>query len=146
MPIRTGKQFLDALHDDRRIFIDGERVRDVAADPRFAGAAQSLAELYDMQHDQALHDRMTFSSPSSGEKVGLSFIEPRSVDDLIRRREMIKTLDGRDLRHVRPQPRFPQRDGHRAGRRRAGIRPQPTLASPTISAPITCWPASAICA
>ena len=37
---------------------------------------------------------------------------------------MIKTLDGRDLRHVRPQPRFPQRDGHRAGRRRAGIRPQ----------------------
>ena len=60
MPIRTGKQFLDALHDDRRIFIDGERVRDIAADPRFAGAAQSLAELYDMQHDPALHDRMTF--------------------------------------------------------------------------------------
>ena len=29
--------------------------RDVAADPRFAGAAQSLAELYDMQHDPALH-------------------------------------------------------------------------------------------
>ena len=55
MPIRTGKQFLEALHDDRQIFIDGERVRDIAADPRFAGAAHSLAELYDMQHDPALH-------------------------------------------------------------------------------------------
>ena len=60
-------------------------------DPRFAGAAQSLAELYDMQHDPALTERMTFASPSSGEPVGLSFIEPRSVDDLIRRREMVKT-------------------------------------------------------
>ena len=63
MPIRTGKQFLDALHDDRQIFIDGERVRDIAADPRFAGAAHSLAELYDMQHDPALRERMTFPSP-----------------------------------------------------------------------------------
>src|SRR3954454_22861356 len=90
MPIRTGKQFLESLRDDRQVLIDGERVRNVAADPRFAGAAQSLAELYDMQHDRALHDRMTFPSPSSGEAVGLSFIEPRSIDDLIRRREMIK--------------------------------------------------------
>ena len=90
MPIRTGRAVLEALKDDRQIFIDGERVRDVTADPRFAGAARSLAELYDMQHDPALHDRMTFRSPSSGEKVGLSFIEPRSVEDLIRRRDMVK--------------------------------------------------------
>ncbi len=33
---------------------------------------------------------MTFRSPTSGDRVGLSFIEPRSVDDLIRRREMGK--------------------------------------------------------
>jgi 4-hydroxyphenylacetate 3-monooxygenase len=90
MPIRTGDQFLAALRDDRQIYIDGERVRDVTRDPRFAGAAQSMAELYDMQHDAALHQRMTFASPSSGEPVGLSFIEPRSADDLIRRRAMIK--------------------------------------------------------
>jgi len=53
MPIRTGDQFLAALRDDRQIFIDGERVPDVTTDPRFAGAAQSMAELYDMQHDPA---------------------------------------------------------------------------------------------
>jgi 4-hydroxyphenylacetate 3-monooxygenase len=34
--------------------------------------------------------RMTFCSPTSGERVGLSFIEPRTVDDLIRRRDMVK--------------------------------------------------------
>ena len=59
-------------------------------DRRLAGAAQSLAELFDMQHDKALHDKMTFRSPSSGDPVGLSFIEPKTVDDLIRRRAMIK--------------------------------------------------------
>src|SRR4051794_12218871 len=94
MPIRTGKQFLEALKDDRRIFMDGERIRDIGADPRTAGAAQTLAELYDMQHDPALREKMTFASPqgtpSRGAPVGLSFIEPRSVDDLIRRRGMIK--------------------------------------------------------
>jgi 4-hydroxyphenylacetate 3-monooxygenase len=91
MPIRTGKAFLEAIRDDRRIFIDGERVADVTRDRRLAGAARRLAELYDMQHDPALSERMTFASPSGGGKVGLSFIEPRSVADLIRRREMVKT-------------------------------------------------------
>jgi 4-hydroxyphenylacetate 3-monooxygenase len=91
MPLRTGRQFLDSLRDERQIFIDGERVADVTRDRRFAAAAQSVAELYDMQHDPALTDRMSFSSPSSGEPVGLSFIEPRTVDDLIRRRGMVKT-------------------------------------------------------
>jgi 4-hydroxyphenylacetate 3-monooxygenase len=90
MPIRTGEQFLEAIRDDRRIFIDGERVADVTRDRRLAGAARSVAELYGMQHDPALAARMTFASPSSGAPVGLSFIEPRTIDDLIRRRDMVK--------------------------------------------------------
>src|SRR5215813_2285004 len=90
MAIRTGKELLESLRDDRQLFIDGERVRDVTADPRLAEAARSLAGLYDMQHDTALTERMTFRSPTSGERIGLSFIEPHSVDDLIRRRDMVK--------------------------------------------------------
>src|SRR5215469_12659711 len=90
MGIRTGAELLQSLRDDRQLFIDGELVADVTVDRRFAAAAQSLAELYDMQHDPALIDQMTFRSPVSGERVGLSFIEPRSIDDLIRRREMVK--------------------------------------------------------
>src|SRR5262249_84844 len=90
MGIRTGKQLLESLRDNRQLFIDGERVPDVTTDPRLAEAARSLAALYDMQHDPALADRMTFRSPTSAESVGLSFIEARSVDDLIHRREMVK--------------------------------------------------------
>jgi 4-hydroxyphenylacetate 3-monooxygenase len=91
MPARTGRVFLESLRDDRQIWIDGERVRDVVADRRFAAAARSVAELYDMQHEPSLLEQMTFASPGSGDRVGLSFILPRTVDDLIRRREMVKT-------------------------------------------------------
>jgi 4-hydroxyphenylacetate 3-monooxygenase len=90
MGIRTGAEVLQSLRDGRQLFIDGERVEDVTADIRFAAAARSLAELYDMQHDPALIDRMTFRSPASGERVGLSFIEPRSIEDLVRRRDMVR--------------------------------------------------------
>src|ERR1700757_4797420 len=90
MPIRSGASFLDSLRDERQIWIDGERIADVTRDPRFAAAARTVAELYDMQHDPALHATMTYKSPASGAPVGLSFIQPGCVDDLVRRRGMVK--------------------------------------------------------
>lgn len=91
MALRTGQAFLDSLRDGRQIWIDGQLIPDVTADRRFASAAQVVAELYDMQHEPALHPVMTFRSPSSGHPVGLSFIQPSSAGDLIRRRAMVKT-------------------------------------------------------
>jgi 4-hydroxyphenylacetate 3-monooxygenase len=91
MGIRTGKAFLDSMRDGRQIWIDGELVRDVTRDRRFSGAAHSMAELYDMQHDPELIERLTYKSPTSGARIGLSFIQPRNIDDLVRRRDMVKT-------------------------------------------------------
>jgi len=90
MGIRTGQQYLDGLRDDREIWCDGERVKEVTTDPRFAGGAKTLAELYDLQHTPDLIDQMTYESPSSGDRVGLSFIQPRSSEDLVARRKMFK--------------------------------------------------------
>ncbi|WP_149536966.1 4-hydroxyphenylacetate 3-hydroxylase family protein [Siccirubricoccus phaeus] len=89
MGIRTGKQYLEGLRDDREIWIEGERIADVTRDRRFAGAARTVAELLDMQHHQALQAEMTYTSPASGQLVGLSHIEPKSVEDLRRRRVAI---------------------------------------------------------
>ena len=50
---RTGKEFLQGLKDDRQIWVGSERVRDVAAHPAFAGAARSVAALFDLQHEAA---------------------------------------------------------------------------------------------
>ena len=54
MGTRTGAAYLANLRDDRSIWIDGERVKDVTTDRRFAGAAGTMAMLLDMQHDAAL--------------------------------------------------------------------------------------------
>ena len=83
--VRTGKQYLDSLRDGRDVYIDGERVRDVTTDPRLAGAAHTVAELYDLQHDTRFAADLTYRSPKSGNPVALSFLEPKSREDLERR-------------------------------------------------------------
>lgn len=90
MGVRTGEQVLAGLRDGREIYIDGERVADVTRDPRLAGAARTVAELYDLQHRSDLADALTYRSPTTGNRVGLSFLEATTQDDLRRRREMIK--------------------------------------------------------
>ena len=71
------------------VWIRGEKVDDVTAHPAFRNGVRSLAALYDMQHDPATKEAMTFKSPSSGDPVGLSFIIPKTVEDLERRRVMM---------------------------------------------------------
>ncbi len=59
-----------------------------------------------MQHDPALQDAMTYVSPTTGERVGLSFITPRTVQDLERRRTMMAHWARGTLRHDGPYPDF----------------------------------------
>jgi 4-hydroxyphenylacetate 3-monooxygenase len=91
MPARTGAQFLQGLRDrPPELWIGGERVADPVDHPAFRNVLRSLAALYDMQHDPGLRETMTYVSPSSGERVGLSFLTPQTHDDLARVRTMMK--------------------------------------------------------
>ena len=93
MGVRTGQQYLDSLHDDREVWIDGERIADISTDVRTRNAAAMLAQLYDLQSRPDLVDTLTYvpQDAPDGERCGLSYIEPRSADDLARRRGMVKT-------------------------------------------------------
>jgi 4-hydroxyphenylacetate 3-monooxygenase len=75
----------------REVWIGGERVTDVTTHPALANCARTLARLYDMQHDPATQARLTYVSPDTGQREATSFIIPRCVDDLARRRDMVKT-------------------------------------------------------
>jgi 4-hydroxyphenylacetate 3-monooxygenase len=90
MPVRTGKEYLEGLRDTREIWYAGARVEDVTIHPALQHSAQSIAHLYDLQHAPDLKDLMTYPSPTSGEPVGLSYIMPRSIEDLVKRRQMMK--------------------------------------------------------
>ncbi|MGE3537873.1 MAG: 4-hydroxyphenylacetate 3-monooxygenase, oxygenase component [Candidatus Tectimicrobiota bacterium] len=90
MPARTGEAYILGLKErPREVWIDGERVPDVTTHPALRNGVRSVAALYDMQHDPALREDMTYTSPSSGQPVGLSFLIPQSVADLERRRRMM---------------------------------------------------------
>ncbi len=90
MGARTGAAYLERLRDDREVWLDGERVADVTCDPRLGRGVHSIAALYDLQLDPRRIEQMTYVSPTSGERVGLSHIQPRSIDDLVRRRTMVR--------------------------------------------------------
>ena len=90
MPARTGQEYIAGLQNHpREVWIGGERVEDVTTHPALCNGVKSVAALYDMQHDPALLEEMTFASPSSGQPVGLSFLVPQNVEDLVRRRNMM---------------------------------------------------------
>ena len=92
MAIRTGKEYLDGLRDDRQLWLDGERVDDVTTHPGLSGFAQTMADVYDLQHDDRYRDLLTMESPTSGDLVSLGYVLPKSIDELIARREMIEFL------------------------------------------------------
>ena len=91
MGARTGQQVLERLRTHPpAMWVEGELVEDTTTHPRTANAAHSLAALYDLQHRPDLVDTMTFPSPSTGDRVGMSFIVPRTREDLERRSAMNK--------------------------------------------------------
>ena len=87
MPARTGKEYISGLRErSPDVYISGECVKDVTTHPALRNGVHTLAGLYDMQHAPALRDEMTYISPTTGDRVGLSFITPQSMQELEQRR------------------------------------------------------------
>src|SRR5215472_11770983 len=84
--MRTGAEYLRSLNDGRRVFVDGERVNDVTTHPAFRQAGRAVANLYDIAADPAQRERMTFTSPKTGEPVWRAYQIPHSHADLKARR------------------------------------------------------------
>lgn len=83
MPARRGADFLRSLKDNRAIWVGSDRVADVAGHPAFAGAAESLAGIFDLQHEYA--DDCLMPDPETGESINVSHLIPKSKDDILRR-------------------------------------------------------------
>ena len=81
MGARRGEQVIQRLQENPiELWHRGKRVEDITTEPGLANGVASLAELYDVQW--ADPETMLFDSPSSGEKVGRSFMIPRTQAEL----------------------------------------------------------------
>jgi 4-hydroxyphenylacetate 3-monooxygenase oxygenase component len=85
MPVRTGKEYIAGLRDDRRVYVNGDEVRDVTSYEPFQGAINTLAGLYDLQSDPRYAPAMTYESPSDGAPVSTSFLMATTWDEVQQR-------------------------------------------------------------
>lgn len=92
MPAITGNDYINRI--DRlqtEIWIDGTLVTGkISEHDAFKGIMKSQAALYDLQHDNSLQDAMTYLSPTTGQRVGMSFLQPKTKEELQKRRFMIQ--------------------------------------------------------
>ena len=91
MPARTGAEYIAGLQENQpEVYLHGERVKDVTTHPALRHGIETLARLYDLQHDPELQAEMTYPSPTTGDPVGRSFILPRTMDELESRGVMMR--------------------------------------------------------
>jgi len=92
VPIRTGLEYIQAINKmNSNIWIAGEKIKgNISEHPAFKGVIASQAKLYDMQSEEKNRELMTYPSPSTGNRVGISFLQPKTKEDLEKRRLMIQ--------------------------------------------------------
>ncbi len=88
MGARSGNNYLSALRKLKaEVWIGGERVADVTQHPALMRCARSIASLYDMQMEHP--GTMTFRTPD-GDRIGYSFVQPASADEVRNRSLMMR--------------------------------------------------------
>jgi 4-hydroxyphenylacetate 3-monooxygenase len=92
MGVINSNHFIKRLDQmDTEIWYDGKKiVGKISEHPAFRGIIQSKASLYDLQNAPELKDVMTFFSPVTKDSVGLSFLQPKTKDDLKKKRRMME--------------------------------------------------------
>lgn len=89
---RSGEEYLRGLRDGRTVMLNGERVADVTTHPAIAAGIRTVARLFDLAHDSANRELMTYPSPRNGRPINKAWLVPRTREDLAARRQAIKFL------------------------------------------------------
>lgn len=88
--IRTGAQYRDSLRDGREVYVNGERVKDVTIHPTFKPLIDIRARFYDMQHETATRDIMSYEA--DGERNAIVAKLPYTQQDWWDKRHATDTL------------------------------------------------------
>ncbi|PWA13076.1 4-hydroxyphenylacetate 3-monooxygenase, oxygenase component [Pueribacillus theae] len=84
----TGDEYVERIDRQKsEVWIDGKKVEGrISEHPAFKGIIKTQASLYDLQHDQHKKDILTYVSPLTGDRVGTSYLHPKTKEDLEKRR------------------------------------------------------------
>lgn len=90
MTLRTGAQYINFLKDGREIWYDDKRIADVTEHPAFKGTISHVASLYDEQNDSRKRDLLTHWNEELSQRVGNTYLAPKSSADIQTRRRFIE--------------------------------------------------------
>jgi 4-hydroxyphenylacetate 3-monooxygenase len=90
--IRTGEQYRDSIRDGRQVWINGDRVNDVTTHPMFKPIVDIRARIYDMAHEKATQDVMTYVDEKTGERNAVGLKLPYTQQDWHDKRLAVDTV------------------------------------------------------
>lgn len=79
--IRTGDEYRESIRDGREVWINGERVKDVTTHAMFKPIVDARARIYDMAHDSATRELLSYEDHDTGERNATGNRLPRTVED-----------------------------------------------------------------
>ena len=89
MALKTPEEYKDSLKKIKpRAFIAGKRIENVLEHPNTKPAIEAIAKTYELALEPRYEELMTATSHLTGEKISRWTYIPRSVDDLVKRRQM----------------------------------------------------------
>lgn len=89
MPARTGKNYIKQIDQlQSTIWYNGDSIKGkISEHPAFRGVMKTQSFLYDLQWEKNMKDKLTYPSPTTGDPVGMSYLQPRTTEELQKRRE-----------------------------------------------------------
>jgi len=90
--IRTGAEYIESIRDDREVWIDGERVKDVPSHPAFKPLVDIRARIYDMAHDARTQDAMSYVDEETGERNPIGLKLPFEQKDWHDKRDSVDAV------------------------------------------------------
>ncbi|MEI7024190.1 4-hydroxyphenylacetate 3-monooxygenase, oxygenase component [Paenibacillus sp. y28] len=92
MPVKHGAGYIERINRNLPdVRMAGERLEGVISEHKaFKGLMATQASMYDMQLESGWAAKLSYTSPLTGDPVGLSFKQPKTKKDLAARREMMQ--------------------------------------------------------
>ncbi|MFC6518516.1 4-hydroxyphenylacetate 3-hydroxylase N-terminal domain-containing protein [Undibacterium arcticum] len=90
--IRTGEEYKASIRDNREVWIDGERVKDITIHPSFKPIIDVRARIYDLAHEAATRDVMSYVDVATGERNAIGLKLPRTQQDWHDKRRAVDTV------------------------------------------------------
>jgi 4-hydroxyphenylacetate 3-monooxygenase len=90
--IRSGDEYRESIRDGREVWMCGERVADVTTHPMFKPLVDVRARIYDMAHEEATRDVMTYADPETGERNAIGLRLPHTREDWEDKRRAVDAI------------------------------------------------------